>query len=398
MNKTIRPNDDVDAGGAGFTRRQALTGAVGAGLCCTTPGVGTVAAAAAKGGAPGHHHGPVPTKIDIYNHVTPLSYLEMVKQHSKDTGLVKRIASIRMVWDMDARVEMLNQWPEVQQVLTLANPAPESLGGPDVSPDFARVANDGMAEICARYPKKFPFFAACLPMNNVPASLREMDRAIGTLGARGVEIKTNVNGRPLDDPEFFPIFERATNQHGVAIWMHPARAAGSTDYAAEPKSRYEIWQVMGWPYETTAAMSRMVFSGMLDRLPEMRIITHHCGGMLPFFAGRAETLWAQLGSRTADEDYSGILRGLKKPFMEYFKMFYGDTVLGGSASALRCGLDFFGPDHVVFASDCPFDPEGGPMFIREGIRSIEDLKLPDNVRQKIYVENALRLLKARALA
>jgi aminocarboxymuconate-semialdehyde decarboxylase len=73
-------------------------------------------------------------------------------------------------------------------------------------------------------------------------------------------------------------------------------------------------------------------------------------------------------------------------------MFYGDTVLGGSASALRCGLDFFGPDHVVFASDCPFDPEEGPMFIREGIRSIEDLKLPVEDARKIYFGNAFKLL------
>jgi aminocarboxymuconate-semialdehyde decarboxylase len=71
-------------------------------------------------------------------------------------------------------------------------------------------------------------------------------------------------------------------------------------------------------------------------------------------------------------------------------------VLGGSASALRCGLDFFGADHVVFASDCPFDPEGGPMFIREGIRSIEDLDLSDEDKRKIYVENALRLMKMKA--
>jgi aminocarboxymuconate-semialdehyde decarboxylase len=74
-------------------------------------------------------------------------------------------------------------------------------------------------------------------------------------------------------------------------------------------------------------------------------------------------------------------------------MFYGDTVLNGSASALRCGLDFFGPDHVLFASDCPFDPEGGPMFIREGMRSIDDLDLADEVRRKIYFDNAQRLLR-----
>jgi aminocarboxymuconate-semialdehyde decarboxylase len=135
---------------------------------------------------------------------------------------------------------------------------------------------------------------------------------------------------------------------------------------------------------------------MFDRLPEMRLITHHCGGMIPYFAGRAETLWAQLGSRTADEDYGAILKRMAKKPIEYFKMFYGDTVLGGSASALRCGLDFFGADHVVFASDCPFDPEGGPMFIREGIRSVEDLDLSDEDKRKIYVENALRLMKMKA--
>jgi aminocarboxymuconate-semialdehyde decarboxylase len=367
-----------------------MIGAVGAGVCCgSTPVLG---AAPGDGRVVGGGAGATPGKIDIYNHVMPAPYLDLVRKNYKDQGMVKRMTEIRILWDMEARAAMLEQWPEVQQVLTLGNPPPDALFGPEESPAAARVANDGMAEICAKWPKKFPVFVAALPMNNVPAALKEMDRAIGTLGARGIEIKTNVNGRPMDDPEFFPVFERATNHHGVPIWMHPIRPATFTDYKAEPKSRYEIWQVMGWPYETTAAMARMVFSGMLDRLPDMKIITHHCGGMLPFFAGRAETLWVQIGSRTADEDYSGILKGLKRPFMEYFKSFYGDTVLGGSASALRCGLDFFGPDHVVFASDCPFDPEGGPMFIREGIRSIESLNLPEAVKRKIYLENAQRLL------
>ena len=335
-----------------------------------------------------------PIKIDLYNHVTPPAYLEQIKARYSNAGMVKRVGAIRNLWDMEARVELLEQFPDVQQVLTLATPPPEMVAGPNESPDLARIANDGMAQICARYPSKFPAFVAAMPMNNVPAAIKEMDRAIDKLGARGIEIKTNVNGRPLDDPEFYPIFEHATRVHGVPIWMHPERSAAMTDYAAEPKSRYEVWQVMGWPYETTAAMARIVFSGMLDRLPDLRIITHHCGGMLPYFAGRAETLWAQLGTRTTDEDYSGVLKGLKKPFMDYFKMFYGDTVLGGSVSALRCGLDFFGPDHVVFASDCPFDPEGGPMFIREGIRSIEALDVSDEVKAKIYVENARRLLQS----
>ena len=334
-------------------------------------------------------------KIDIHNHVLPSGYLDLVRERYQNPGLVKRLTSIRLLWDIEARVEMLDRYPGLQQVISLAAPPPEALGGPEDAARAARVGNAGLADICARWPDKFPTFVAGLAMNNVPAALAEMDRAIGELGARGVMVMTNVNGRPLDDPEFLPVFEHATNAHGVPIWMHPIRPAGFTDYASEPKSRYEIWQVMGWPYETTAAMARMVFSGMFDRVPGMRILTHHCGGMLPYFNGRAETLWAQLGSRTADEDYTQILSGLERPFMDYFRDFYGDTVLGGSASALRCGLDFFGPDHVAFASDCPFDPEGGEMYIREGIRSIESLGLDDETRAKLYLGNAEQLLTPR---
>ena len=332
-------------------------------------------------------------KIDAYNHYIPPAYLELLQKHSKDTGIVKRMSSIRVLCDIEARVELLGRWPEVRQILTLGLPHPEGLGGPEISVVAARAVNDGLAEACKRFPDKFPAFVASLPMNDVPSALEEMDRAIGKLGARGIQIGTNILGRPLDDPEFFPVFERMANHYGLPVWMHPVRQQGFADYRTEQKSRFEIWQVLGWPYETSAAMARVVFSGLFDQLPALRIITHHCGGMIPYFSGRAETLWAQLGSRTADEDYSQVLQRMSKPLMDYFRMFYGDTVLGGSASALRCGLDFFGPDHVVFASDCPFDPEGGAMFIREGIRSVGDLQLPPDVERKIYYSNALGLMK-----
>jgi aminocarboxymuconate-semialdehyde decarboxylase len=333
-------------------------------------------------------------KIDIYNHVMPQPYLELVKTHSKDPGIVKRMSNLRMLWDIEQRVAMLREkFPDVQQVLTLGLPSPELLGDAERSPEFARVANDGMAEMCRKWPKEFPAFIASLPMNNPRAALEEMDRAIGKLGAKGIQIITSVAGRPLDEAEYFPVFERATNYHDVAIWMHPARPASRADYAGEPKSKYEIWQVLGWPFETSVAMARMVFSGLFDKLPKLRIITHHCGGMIPYFAGRAETLWAQLGSRSAEGDEAEVLKRLKKAPIEYFKMFYGDTVLGGAAAPLACGIAFFGVDHIVFASDCPFDPEGGPMFIREGIRSIEELGLPEPDKRKIYFGNAMGLLR-----
>jgi aminocarboxymuconate-semialdehyde decarboxylase len=338
-------------------------------------------------------------KIDIYNHVMPAAYLELMKTHSKDQGMVKRMSSLRMLWDIEARVAMLDEkFPDVQQVLTLSLPSPELLGGPDVSPAFARAANDGMADMVRKWPKKFPAFIASLPMNNVPAALDEMDRAINALGARGVQVCTSVNGRPLDEPEFFPVFERVTMHHKLPVFMHPFRPASRADYPSEQASRYEIWQVLGWPYETSIAMARMVFSGMLEKLPELRLVTHHCGAMIPFLSGRAETLWAQLGARSADGSDAEILKRMSKKPIEYFRMFYADTVLGGSAPALRCGIDFFGVDKIVFASDCPFDPENGPMFIREGIRSIEDLKLSDDDKRKIYFGNALKLLNMQAPA
>src|SRR5438105_7742726 len=333
-------------------------------------------------------------KIDIFNHVRPQAYLDLVKQHSKEPGMVKRMSSLRMLWDIEHRVAMLREkFPDVQQVLTLGLPSPELLGDASHSLEYARVANDGMAEMCRKWPKEFPAFVASLPMNNPRAALEEMDRAVNQLGARGIQIITSVAGRPLDDPEFFPVFEHISNHHDRPVWMHPARPGSRADYPGEPKSKYEIWQVLGWPFETSVAMARIVFSGLLEKLPKLRIITHHCGGMIPYFSGRAETLWAQLGSRTADQDYGQILKRMTKPLMDYFRMFYGDTVLGGSAPSLRCGLDFFGPDHVVFASDCPFDPEGGAMFIREGIRSIAELRLSGEVETKIYRTNIMSLMR-----
>ena len=333
-------------------------------------------------------------KIDIFNHVMPASYLELVKTHSKEPGMVRRMSSLAMLWDIEARVAMLREsFSDVRQVLTLSLPPPELLGGPDVSPEFARVANDGMAEMCAKWPDEFPAFIASLPMNNVPAALDEMDRAIGKLGARGVQVCTSVAGRPLDDPEFLPVLERVTNLHDLPVWMHPVRPATRADYPNEPRSSTRSGRCWDGRSKAASRWRAWSFPVCSTGCRGCASITHHCGGMIPYFAGRAETLWAQLGSRSADGEEAVVLKQLKKAPIDYFRMFYGDTVLGGAAAPLACGLAFFGADHVVFASDCPFDPEGGPMFIREGIRSIEDLALSEEDRRKIYFENALKLMR-----
>ncbi|MBV8537628.1 MAG: amidohydrolase [Alphaproteobacteria bacterium] len=332
-------------------------------------------------------------KLDIYNHVFPSPVADRAQELApKMGGMMKRMTSIPMLYDMDARVRMMEQWPGYQQVLTLSGPPIENIAEPGESPALARLANDHIKKICDTRPDKFPAWAASMPMNNVQGALEEMDRAL-KLGASGIQIFTNVNRRPLDDPEFFPIFERAVKHHKVPIWMHPARGANVADYVGETKSKYEIWQVLGWPFDTSVAMARIVFSGLLDKLPEMVIITHHLGAMIPYFEGRVGPLWDQLGTRTSDEDYSSLLKSMKKRPVEYFRMFYGDTAVGASAAAIECGLKFFGPDRVLFASDCPFDPEAGPMFIRETIKVLDAMDLEDADREKIYFRNALRLMK-----
>lgn len=278
-------------------------------------------------------------------------------------------------------------------MLTLASPPIERFAGPDVSPELATVANDGMASLVDEH-DRFVGFVASLPMNNPDASLAEAKRAIDQLGATGVQIFTNVDGRALDNPEFLPLFELMAS-YDLPIWIHPARGAEMPDYRDEDRSKYEIWWTFGWPYETSAMMARLVFSGLFDLFPDLKIITHHLGGMTPYFEGRVGPGMDQLGSRTTDEDLTVILDRLQKRPLDYFKQFYGDTAVFGSAAATRCGPEFFGVDHVLFASDCPFDPEKGPGFIRETIRVLDGLDVSDEVRAQIYEGNARRMLRLR---
>ena len=129
--------------------------------------------------------------------------------------------------------------------------------------------------------------------------------------------------------------------YDLPIWLHPARTAAMPDYAAEKKSRFEMWWCFGWPYETTVAMARLVFSGVFDRHPELKIVTHHLGGgMIPFFDGRIGAGMEVLGSRTSDEDYSKVLSSLKRPHLDYFREFYADTALFGAGNGLHLRARF----------------------------------------------------------
>ncbi|HEX7839827.1 MAG TPA: amidohydrolase family protein [Kofleriaceae bacterium] len=331
-------------------------------------------------------------KIDIFNHVYPRQFFDQFiagGAAGKDMG--KRVSNIATIVDLDKRFRAMDEFGDFRQVITLPSPPLEVLAGPDKTPAMARAANDQLAELVRKHPDRFIAFVASLPLNNPDETLKEMERAVTQLGARGVQIFTNVAGRPLDDPDFQPLFAEAARRD-LPIWMHPARNASSSDYKAEELSKYEIWWTFGWPYETSVAMARLVFSGLFDRHPELKIITHHMGGMIPYFEGRVGHGWDQLGTRTSDVDYTALLRSMKKRPIDYFRSFYADTALFGARAATQCGLAFFGVDHVLFASDMPFEPSPG-LYARETIQAIESLELTAAEKDQIYRGNAQRLLK-----
>ncbi len=326
--------------------------------------------------------------IDIYTHILPDRFFqEMSRVSPKLENIGARLRGIKKLFDLDLRFAEMDQLGDYRQIISLPNPPLEEIAQGETAQCLSRVANDAMAELCAQHPARFPAFVAAVSLDDVDAALNEAERAITTLGARGIQVFSNIAGHPLDEERFKPVFALMA-AHDLPIWLHPARTASMPDYASETKSRFEMWWCFGWPYETTVAMARLVFAGVFDRHPDLKIVTHHLGGgMIPFFDGRIGAGMEVLGQRTSDEDYSKIIPSLKRPHLDYFREFYADTALFGAGNGLTCGLDFFGDDRVVFATDAPLGP------IAKTMASIDALDLDSAQRQKIMAGNAKRLMR-----
>jgi predicted TIM-barrel fold metal-dependent hydrolase len=339
--------------------------------------------------------------IDCFNHFFPPALWQRM-QNIGGKDIAKRMAGIPAIYDVGERLALIERFQgehDYTQVISLGMPPIEAMGDKATASELAKIANDGLAELTAKHGKHFCGWLASLAMDS-PDAARELERAF-TAGACGVQIHSNINGAPLDEERFLPVFEVAAKA-GRPVFLHPSRGADMPDYKTEQKSKYEIWWTFGWPYETSTAMARLVFSGLMDRLPDLRVLAHHLGAMIPYFEGRVGSGWDQLGKRTSDEDLAEVLKRLKRRPFEYFKDFYADTAVFGSRAATVCGLEFYGADRVLFASDCPFDPERGPGYIRDTIAILESLQLSQEDRDKICFRNAETLLgiapakKARA--
>jgi predicted TIM-barrel fold metal-dependent hydrolase len=330
-------------------------------------------------------------KIDVFNHIiTPKYHQRRMKVAPPGLRLQDDERRLPTLFDHDARLRVMEAAGEGDvQISTTATPPGENMAGPEDALELSRIANDEMAELVSRLPSRFLGAAACLPMNNPQGTLDELDRAVRQLGLCAVQIYTDVQGRPLDDPAFSPVFDKIV-ELDIPILLHPVRGPDRADYPTEHSSRFDTWRIIGWPYDTVAAMTRLAFSGIFDRHPNIKIVTHHLGGVAPYLSERIREGYDKLlkAARIANEPVP-----LTKHPHDYFHEFYADTITIGSVPARACGLEFFGADRVLFATDMPFDTEGGLKYVEVALEAMEKLDAPASDKEKIFELNARTIFR-----
>jgi aminocarboxymuconate-semialdehyde decarboxylase len=239
------------------------------------------------------------------------------------------------------------------------------------------LSNDAILADCNKFPDRF--IAVGTLLFPTEEYLPEFDRCVNELGMAGIQIFSNIDGKPLDDPEFRPFFAKA-NATKTPIWIHPQLSKGWVpDYA--------IHKFLGWPYETCVAVCRLVFSGIMEQYPDLRIITHHNAGMISFYSHRIKGFYDMRETHAQ----SKIVPLAKDP-REYLKMFYADTVVTGASHSLECGYKFFGAEHVVFATDYPYGPEHGDVWSKAELTMIDNAGFSAADKEKILGGNLQRLI------
>ena len=328
-------------------------------------------------------------KIDAYAHISPPKYTDRLeKEHPEFYNQI--LHTCPPLFDMEQRFRIMDLYPGIVQVLTVGPVPPlEDFADSTQSVDLARMANDEMAELILKHRHRFIAAIALLPMNNIDAALEETDRAIKDLGFRGIYVHSNINGKPLDAPEFLPLFEKMA-QYDLPIYIHPWRGDDHAEYPTEEKSKYMIASIFGWPYETTAAMTRLVFGGIFEKFPNIKIVTHHCGGMVPYYEQRIVQHYGQQ-DRSGRAPYPSAIT--QSP-IDYYKMFYNDTAIHGNTPALMLAYHFWGADHIILGADMPLgDHYFGFRSYRQTVNAIEAMDITDAEKKKIFVDNALNLLR-----
>lgn len=338
--------------------------------------------------------------IDFQAHIFPQDYLDELKRVDSDVileppdpysgmsyfydkKLKTRINTATFQGrDPERRVEHMDRLGVDVQVLSIPPPGADRLEG-DGAIAVAKKGNEAIAGLCRKYPKRFAGLCT-LPTFSMKASLEELDRSVNELGLKGFGCYSNLNGRPLDSEELFPLYERIA-RYRIPVYIHP------TAPLATAAVGLDIMPVLiyGWAFDSTVAMTRLVYGRVLERFPEIDFIVADVGGVLSFFAQRAKNIYT---GRTEEIQKR---YGLKENPLDSFKRFYVDTADHPPAT-LKCALDLFGPERLVLGTNYPYGPKEGCLFVRNCLKAIEELGLGKAEREKILGLNAARVLKLGA--
>jgi aminocarboxymuconate-semialdehyde decarboxylase len=321
--------------------------------------------------------------IDFHNHYYPDAYLKELERANTNARL-ERDAQDRLLVhypgdynvvahghrDLDEKIRAMDEAGVDVHAFSLTTPGVH-IEARERGIELARIVNDEFASAMQRYPGRFAALAA-LPLQDPAASIVELERAIG-MGHRGVLIFSNINGRTLDEDEFFPLWQRIA-ELDVPAFIHPTNPPALGQLAD-----YRLTALMGFQFDTTAAVTRLIFAGVLERLPNLKLVVGHLGGTIPFMAERVERGY---------EVYPECREHISRPPSEYFKRIYIDTV-NFDPNALQLGLAFAGPDRIVFGSDYPHQVG----YIDRALNAVRGMPISDKEKEKILGGNAKALLK-----
>jgi aminocarboxymuconate-semialdehyde decarboxylase len=330
-------------------------------------------------------------KIDIWTHVLSPAYVDHLERNGRQ-GRPSFLLAQRAMRDIDFRLSVIDGHGDYRQVLT-PMPAPlvfdaDALSAPTLV-EVVRRNNEELAEFATRHPDRFAGHVAATPITDPDAATEEATRCVRDLGALGVQLEADAVNFPLHEDRYEPLFA-AMEELGAAIWLHPCRTPGRPGFAPST-GPFLLFLVFGWTFDTTITISQLIFSGIYDRHPSLKLIAHHGGGLIPHFSGRIEMM-----PRLAGLDPSGTLREaldrLKRKPSDYYKMLYVDTAMFGGEHGVKCVVDFFGPDRVLFGTDTPFDAQAGAYFIPRTTADIEGAIDSKQDRDAIFEDNARRIL------
>lgn len=321
-------------------------------------------------------------KVDIHSHLLPSEYMKALSSRkaaprirvSRDGrmqmecggGLVFPITE-RMT-STNAKIDEMRKAEVDRQVLSLPMPGVDWFNR-DLAAKLAGTANDELAEVSRGGSQHFSA-AATVPLRYPELAVRELNRAVDELGMHMAEIFSNVAGEPLDSEKYFTFYKEAARL-GVTLLIHPGRPV-----MMESVRDYGLSGAVGFLFDTTIAILRLVYSGLLEKLPGLRIVLPHIGSTIPYLVGRI------------DHQYklsAGGHGALPKLPSEYLRTVYIDTAQSLYKPAMQCALSFTPIDRILFGSDDPF------VDLKQSVASVEALGLPRDQEDMIFAGNARSL-------